>query len=376
MNLLNIIKFLVRKSVVSILFLACTLIGYSFFTSCIDEISLKIPSSIENRITIFGSVTRSDPSVVSVFVGRVGAVGVNSTNIPEAIEGTEVMLVGEDGSSIVLEKVEPPGNFYLEIPEGNPGFKIEIGKSYKISVVTLENRRYESAFEEIIPVPQPESINVKFEKREELSSAENIVTKNYIQFFVNTPLERPDGKGRVHLKWDVFGVYQFRTLPLGLLGIRMICYIPQQLGSGTAQVFDGTDANNKKLANHMILETNSNHRFSWGFHLTAYQQSLTDNAFDYWNRVRESTSLNGNMFEAAPGKIKGNIINLDDPQEEVLGYFFASDQALIRRFVDPEEANLPVEFCNGQRLRRADAVCLNCLVWPNSTLEIPAYWGK
>ena len=107
----------------------------------------------------------SDPSVVSVFVSRVGEVTKTGTSTPEPIEGAQVSLVGEDGNSIDLESVEPPGNYYLEIPEGNPGFQIEVGKSYKISVATPGGRRYESAFEEIINVKEPESIDVKFIQR-------------------------------------------------------------------------------------------------------------------------------------------------------------------------------------------------------------------
>ena len=102
-----------------------------FFNSCIDEISLGIPKAIENKITIYGKVVRADPSYVSVFVARIGEINEDQLNTPDPIVGAQVKLLSDDGNSILIDAIEPPGNYFLEIPEGNPDFQVEIGKTTK-----------------------------------------------------------------------------------------------------------------------------------------------------------------------------------------------------------------------------------------------------
>jgi len=374
MNLLNKIKPFQEYSGSSIRILLCIILIGLVLSSCLDEITLKVPTAIENKVTIYSKLIRSDPSIVTAFVARIGNVDDNQSSLPVPIEGVQVRLVDDEGNFVELEPAEPSGNYYLEIPNNYPDFQIEIGKNYKISVVTPEEKRYESAFEEIIPVPQPDSINAVYVEREELNSSNNMVITEYMQFLINTPLDRPDGKGKVHLKWEFFGDYEFRTLPTPVFEETMVCYISQRLGQGTSQVFNGVEAAGVKLYNQMILETAINSRFSFGFLITVYQQSITENAYNYWEKVKETTSLSGGMFEASPGKIKGNITNIDNLNEEVLGFFFVSDQTIIRRLVKPSEANYPVGTCHGQRWRRSDEICRDCLTRENSTLEIPKGW--
>ena len=195
-----------------------------------------------------------------------------------------------------------------------------------------------------------------------------------MEFFINTPLARPDGLGNAYLKWDFEGIYEFPTLADPVTGESMLCYNFQRLVTGPGQVFDGVNTNDENLSDHLILETSRNYRFRQNFQLTAYQQSLSEKAFIYWNEIRENTNLTGNLFEGTPGKIIGNVNNINDPEEEVLGYFFVSDQAIIKRCVTPEEALYPRGYCDGQFWFRADDDCKNCLVRTNSSLEKPADW--
>lgn len=345
------------------------------FNSCIEDIDLAIPKSIENTVVIHGSVIKSDPSFVSVYVGRTGEINDAGTSVPEAIEGVIVELENEDGNSIILPQEDPtePSNYYLEIPDADPNFRICYDERYRIKVTTLEGEVYRSAFEDIIPAPQPENLEFESYVKEGTNANGGTRFDEFLKFYINTSLDRPDQIGRVRLRWDMEGIYQFRTLPQGLFSVIKTCYVPETLGGGTTEVFDGVSSTSSRLANHKIFEMPLDYKLSYGYQLTVFQRTLSDNAFEYWNRVRENTSLEGNFFEAAPGKIQGNVSNEDNEEEDVLGYFFGSDQKVLRIHISPTDVGNPEDYCRPW-IDRNTRICQDCSYIVNSTLQTPEGW--
>lgn len=63
---------------------------------------------------------------------------------------------------------------------------------------------------------------------------------------------------------------------------------------------------------------------------------MTESAYRFWNELKKQQSNTGSIFDAAPAPILGNMVNKDDPDVLVLGYFGASTilrkDALIHRF--------------------------------------------
>jgi DegV family protein with EDD domain len=61
------------------------------------------------------------------------------------------------------------------------------------------------------------------------------------------------------------------------------------------------------------------------YYLVVNQYSISENAYKFWNAVKEQSKNSGGLFDAIPKSIKGNFKNAKDPKEEVLGYFTVSD---------------------------------------------------
>jgi hypothetical protein len=51
----------------------------------------------------------------------------------------------------------------------------------------------------------------------------------------------------------------------------------------------------------------------------------------------QQISLTGSVFDPPPANIRGNMISLDDNEETVLGYFFASDEQPLRTYIKREK---------------------------------------
>jgi hypothetical protein len=67
------------------------------------------------------------------------------------------------------------------------------------------------------------------------------------------------------------------------------------------------------------------------------QYALSRTAFDYWEQLKNTTESLGGLFDPQPGKVSGNISNINDPDDIVLGFFDAGsiqEKRIFIRFVD------------------------------------------
>ena len=131
-----------------------------------------------------------------------------------------------------------------------------------------------------------------------------------------------------------------------------------------------------RISPFFIMEEPVTHKISSGYILTAFQQSLSTEAFQYWDKVSQVISRSGGFLETPPGKIQGNISQVGDPNIEVLGLFYASDVDTQRVLVSVTDFPFSVRgFCSRfASYEEASEACRNCLLWPNSTYERPSFW--
>jgi hypothetical protein len=144
---------------------------------------------------------------------------------------------------------------------------------------------------------------------------------------------------------------------------------------GRVVVFNGNESGSNYLDGYFIVEDEIDYRYGLGFLLRIKQNSLTSEAFRYWDQVSQAVALSGGLFEASPGPIQGNMFSILDPDEQVLGYFYASEQQDLIRFVTPEQAGRPKDLCSLSEFGGTDQ-CLNCVSIPLSTTQTPPDWTQ
>ena len=69
------------------------------------------------------------------------------------------------------------------------------------------------------------------------------------------------------------------------------------------------------------------------------QYALTKEAFDFWQTLKKNTESLGSIFDAQPSQLTGNIKNVNNPEEPVLGYISAGTVQQKRIFI--AKAELP-----------------------------------
>ncbi len=255
------------------------------------------------------------------------------------ISDAQVYIVEDDGDRHQLIEREP--GIYLT---DSLRFRARRGRSYKLLFELDGNRRYESPFKEILDNPGIDTVTAAEEWRyfDELQKE----IPGY-QFYVTT---KPAPNRDYFFLWRMEGTYQYTADFLasyyfaGSL-VRIYnsyeyytcwrTYLLSQMAAGDTRTLQTKQivgrpltfikGNNKKLS----------HRFS----LLTQQLSVDKETYDFWSAVISMGFSSSTLYSTQPYLIKGNVSNIQDPEEVVLGYFTVGGVDEMRVFT-----NRPIEF--------------------------------
>lgn len=358
--------------------LSFLLLGLFLITGCLEQIDLKVDPEFQDNIVIQGSLIQGTPSVVNV---RVTKLFDFTSNGREAVTVRYVRLSDSEGNEVELELGGEVGDYQLTIPANDPRMTIAAGNEYQIEVATFDGRVFQSEPETLIPVPAAQELTARRTTVESIRDDGTIDEDEFIEFLITTPtdngVEEP-----TFLRWVTERT--FRTTDEGLTeppSDPKTCYVTEStlvnnVPSASGQRFAG------QINDLAILQERLDARFAEGYYISVFQQSLTRGAFNYWSGVGQLINREGTIFEPPVGKLVSNMQNIENPEDEVFGYFYAAQQDTIRLYVSPEFADTPsvrcpvifqtvdpnFDYCESVPL------CCNCLSADRSQLERPEFW--
>ena len=352
------------------------------WNGCLDEIDFARADAIDEAIAIQGKIVKGSPSFVRVTIRGV----FNFTDVPRLLDARDVTVEDENGNKLELT-TRQDGVFFLEIPDDHPTFKVEYGMSYRINVSTFDNREFQSEFEELFPGPQPESLVAERTELEVQDNNGNSRIFDQLTYSINTPLAPPTFSENARLLWELETTFQFTDTPESYG--RRACF-PTRIEeeSKTCYIFgspitnyialDGTELSVDRLDEFNLISTGLNSQYAEGFYLTVLQQSLSPTAFAYWSQVGDVVNRTGDIFQAPAGKVITNISNVNDPKEDVFGFFYATEEFTERVFVSPEMAGNPPLPCPAPPTEGGQAPndCCNCSSVLRSTTQRPEWWTE
>jgi len=358
-------------------FLFILLLAFTF-SACLDEIELSDSVDLEENIAIQGSLIMGAPSKVDVFVSRLS--NLTGVNLPKAILDAEVFILDENGTEYMLDNINS-GFYELEIPASDP-FVVDVNKSYQLKVRLIDGKIYESTFEVLLPVPKISSLGLNIVEREVTNTVTGQVTlQDRLEFVVNTPVITSGAATKSQMIWELQGTYQVTDTPeascrpTSNFPDPKVCYVTEKINLDKVVTFDGTKVSSDELLDFPVYEGGINFRFTQGYYMTFLQRSLTLGAHKYWTTTNDMLQRSGSLFEAPAGKIESNFKNTSNPEEEVFGYFYASEQDTARIFVEPSFVGNPASSCPIEfDPLSPPSHCCNCLTLDNSSGVRPDWW--
>ncbi len=345
--------------------------------ACFDEIQLELPEDGERKLVIEGFVDQGE-GVLEVFitVGLNAAIKDQVGNI-ELLPVEEAFLIynGVPFPQYALNNNEvtrlPRDLFESEAPgEGPPVFQL--------FVALPDGRTYRSAPETLPPLAEMEKIDIGQYRQEVRNEGGNILERDFLEIRITTPLCSGSAE-KSFLRWTMDGVYRYIEAPPPVsnqFDPQQTCYVEDDLSQNQILLFNGRETTEDTLRRFPALrDIPLNHFFSSGYYLTVYQQTLSAEAFRYWDQLRQNATLGGGLFEPTPGSVTGNVRNVDDPDEAVLGFFYATRTDTLRRLIRPGEVGNPTSFCDNPNNWEV-AFCSECTNLSGSSLEQPDYWEE
>ncbi len=365
-----IAKIISTKSLLLLVLVSSTML------SCLDTINYELDSEDLNELAIQGRLVLGNPSVINVEVKRVFGFESGST----FYRVDSVKLSNEEGQSMLVRPLQLIGTYESIIPVGDPDFEVVEGGNYKVTVWAPGDRVYESSFETLHPKVPIDSISTVLIE-EQSSTSNQIEAKDRVIFLLNTPLMNVGATNRSRINWFFQHTFKITDEP-EVTGVpSKTCYISEGLNPTDIKPIDGNILNKDYLADHELYETEINYKFQEGIYLNIFQQSLSEGASEYFTQINKLTERNGNMFEGPVGELVTNFKNINDPDDEVYGYFYATAVDTFHVGLKPAEIYVPIpglfcppNFSIDEGIDCALEICCDCLTAPISTTTKPDYW--
>ena len=332
--------------------------------SCISPFIPEI-NETQEMLVVEGIIT-DQPGVNVVKLSR--SVPLNEESSSNPVKGCTVTIDDDAGNSFNLTETAA-GTYVTDTSE----FQGIIGRKYQLKIKVNSSsspvRSYESALMEMKPVPPIDSLY--YEKVTLKQRADLTPVMQGCRIFLDT--HDPSGICEYY-RWDYKETWKFRV-PYDITND--ICWI----SNSSSEINIKTTASlseNRVNKFPVIFISNTSDRLNEKYSLLVNQYSLTEDEYDYWSKLQIISEEAGSLYDITPSSITGNIYCIDDPGEQVLGYFSVSAKTSKRIFIEDNFAGLPNLYlkCATDTVFNNDTIPgLNQYIWVIMTFDyaMPPY---
>lgn len=277
--------------------------------ACIEPYDPPLDDADVNYLVVDGFLNVTNGSA-TVSITR--SLPVKST-VPEPPEtGGAVRIEDGDGEIYLLSETEP--GIY-----GGVVSNASSEQTYRLLIHTLGAREYISDFVQIVVTPPIDSVTWSG-------------TPDGLQFAVTT--HDPTNASQ-YFRWKFQETYEYNADFNSVFWYEdgEIVYRPlnQSLFTcwRTNLSSDILVASTRHLDQSMVNKfpiafiAKTSIKISVGYSMLLQQQSLTEEAYNYWSNLEKTTENLGGLFDPLPAEVKGNIHSVSNPSEPVIGFFGA-----------------------------------------------------
>ena len=349
-------------------------------SSCVDQISFPLEKATNERLIVSGLITNVK-GTKRIFLSTTTAANrpplfVNGyytqNDAPRPVQNARITLwrAGQPLLGEAFQEVRA-GVYEYELEE-----PLEPGISYFVEI-QIGGKTYRSAPQVMPSILGEDALSFSFERAR---IADN---PDAAQLILKTELTLPQVTGEYYLRWSVEEAYfwdltffpnPFNTPPPNCI---VFAYPdPERITLVNGEVLNRPGGKSTQ----MIAQRPVDQSFLSRHFFTVNQLSITKEAYTYWERVREVVNNSGSVFDSPPAAIRGNVSNINDSEEVVLGFVEIAKAQETRIFTTrgdvPYYLEKVCEYIPGKRADQYLPTCLKCEAFPNSTNQYPDWWFK
>lgn len=300
---------LIRYTIIFSIFLAAT--------GCITEF---IPETTENQeLMIVEGLITNQKEVNTVKLSKSQSLLSKTKGTP--YPGCTVLITDDLGNVTPLR--ETSGGIYST---DTANFIGEVGRTYKLTVITHNpgstNFTYESVPVTMVAVPPIDTIY--YEKQQYSNKSGNVREGAMIWFDSHDP----DNNCKFY-RWDFDETWKFQ-LPYAVGN--NTCWF--SANSTTINISNASILSENRIVKYPLYYiTPESDRLSIRYSMLLNQYSLSQEEFEYWEKLKKVTEEVGSLYDITPSFIPGNIKCIEDPAQDVLGYFSVSAKSSKRTYI-------------------------------------------
>ncbi len=359
-----------------------------FIHSCTNPIELDVRE--DGRILVVDGYITTEPGPHNIRLTRSSDyVGFNfQSGVNVAEEDAIVIIRTSDGEVVRMLHI---GSGIYQTPEG---FRAIVGETYGLTIQLANGDMLTSTPQLVEPAPDIEKVLLRYKK---LPSTDEFNFTSGVEVYVEyqDPVESRNFYMTTHTK----GVYPFTSnWDLFVCGNNPFCCIPSfnqpelercfryerdfpDLGvqvesvqdcrrSGGPQtrqfnLYEDSQSNGVLTTSKAVFVEDDGRRFEFSYRTQVNLMSISAEAFSYFSTLEGQLSIDGDIFDPPPANIVGNILNLSDPNQQILGFFGAFDLSSETVYVERDI----LEDFQAQFLWTTDCINLD-----SSTVERPVDW--
>jgi hypothetical protein len=301
--------------------------------------------------------------VVEGYINTNGPTQIKLTRTRSISRGDTAAYINETGATVVIR--DNQNNFYplTETGTGNYSatYHLDSTEQYQLQITTSDNKIYRSDFVSCQPSPAIQDFYWDF-------------NQGSVWVYINTS----DPHNKTHYyRWEYSETWEFHSQYYSILKYNpndstviprtvpvFVCYRSQHsseiLLSNTTKLQQ--DIVSKKP---LIFIPTHDRRISVLYSALVTQYALDSTAYSYWNAMKGNSKDIGSIFGPQPNQTPGNIHNINDSSEKVIGYIGAGTPVQRRLFISNSE--MPA----GWNIR---PTCTDA-EFPNSKETLALYFG-
>lgn len=308
------------------------LIAATLVASCVEPYEAPYSDTEINFLVIDGFL---DSGAKTARVKLSVAVPLDTSTTTNPVQNATVWVERDNGSTISLTETAP--GLYT----ANSSL-IETGNTYRLRVIN-KSKEYISDDVELKASPVLDSVTWRADDRGitiYVDSHDVEGSTRYYQWIYNETWEYSASN---------FSTFKF-IKETGEVVVRRpeemvyICYSTQ---SSTKVLVSTTTSNTLDVVNDFPLHfiPVGSPKISRLFSIEVEQRALDEQAYTYWLNLQRTTENLGSLFDPLPSEVTGNIHNVGDLSERVLGYFTGGEIQKKRLFISRDE--LPTHLLFG-----------------------------
>jgi hypothetical protein len=287
--------------------------------ACVEPFETPVQDKDVNFLVVDGFLNTTN-GTANVKLSRASVLHDAVSTIPE--ENAQVEIEDNNGSRFPLIA---RGLGVYDATHNN----ISLTDQYRIYILTTDGKEYRSKFitpkvappiDELAWVPTSDGVHVRVDTHDD-SKQSRYYRWDFVETWeyrapISSDFLMENGEPRYRLPEEQIWVC-YRSLPSS----QILTTSTVRLSEDRVNDFDLTflpRATSKLGVRYSIL---------------VRQFAMSQEAYEYWEELKKTTESLGGLFDPQPGKVTGNMANIADDSEVVIGYFDAGSASEKRLFI-------------------------------------------